>query len=60
MLAYAASAVPIGDRRRRLRLFLRFLNPIGEFSLLTSVTIVLSALLGGRGTLWGPVLGGPW
>ena len=37
--------------------FLSFLNPIGAFSLLTSVTIVLSALLGGRGTLWGPVLG---
>jgi ABC-type branched-subunit amino acid transport system ATPase component/ABC-type branched-subunit amino acid transport system permease subunit len=45
VLAYAASA------------FLSFLNPIGAFALLTSVTIVLSALVGGRGTLWGPVLG---
>ena len=58
VLAYAASAVPIGIAGVVYAYFLSFLNPIGAFSLLTSVTIVLSALLGGRGTLWGPVLGG--
>jgi ABC-type branched-subunit amino acid transport system ATPase component/ABC-type branched-subunit amino acid transport system permease subunit len=58
VLAYAASAVPIGVAGVVYAYFLSFLNPIGAFSLLTSVTIVLSALLGGRGTLWGPVLGG--
>jgi branched-chain amino acid transport system permease protein len=57
VLAYAASAVPIGVAGVAYAYFLSFLNPIGAFSLLTSVTIVLSALLGGRGTLWGPVLG---
>jgi branched-chain amino acid transport system permease protein len=58
VLAYAASAVPIGVAGVVYAYFLTFLNPIGAFSLLTAVTIVLSALLGGRGTLWGPVLGG--
>jgi ABC-type branched-subunit amino acid transport system ATPase component/ABC-type branched-subunit amino acid transport system permease subunit len=57
VLAYAASAVPIGVAGVAYAYFLTFLNPIGAFSLLTGVTIVLSALLGGRGTLWGPVLG---
>jgi branched-chain amino acid transport system permease protein len=57
VLAYAASAIPIGVAGVVYAYFLTFLNPIGAFSLLTSVTIVLSALLGGRGTLWGPVLG---
>jgi branched-chain amino acid transport system permease protein len=37
--------------------FQTFLNPIGSFAILGSVLIVLSALLGGRGTLYGPVLG---
>jgi ABC-type branched-subunit amino acid transport system ATPase component/ABC-type branched-subunit amino acid transport system permease subunit len=55
--AYAISALPIGVAGVVYAYFLTFLNPIGAFSLLTSVTIVLSALLGGRGTLWGPVLG---
>jgi ABC-type branched-subunit amino acid transport system ATPase component/ABC-type branched-subunit amino acid transport system permease subunit len=58
VLAYAVSALPIGVAGVVYAYFLTFLNPIGAFSLLTSVTIVLSALLGGRGTLWGPVLGG--
>jgi ABC-type branched-subunit amino acid transport system ATPase component/ABC-type branched-subunit amino acid transport system permease subunit len=57
VLAYAASAVPIGIAGVAYAYFLTFLNPIGAFSLLTAVTIVLSALVGGRGTLWGPVLG---
>jgi branched-chain amino acid transport system permease protein len=57
VVAYAASALPIGVAGVVYAYFLTFLNPIGAFSLLTSVTIVLSALLGGRGTLWGPVLG---
>jgi ABC-type branched-subunit amino acid transport system ATPase component len=34
-----------------------FLNEAAVFDIVTSVLIVLSALLGGRGTLWGPVLG---
>jgi branched-chain amino acid transport system permease protein len=34
-----------------------FLNVSAVFDIVTSMLIVLSALLGGRGTLWGPVLG---
>jgi branched-chain amino acid transport system ATP-binding protein/branched-chain amino acid transport system permease protein len=37
--------------------YLAFVDPSGMFSILISVQIVLSMLLGGRGTLWGPVLG---
>jgi ABC-type branched-subunit amino acid transport system ATPase component/Na+-transporting methylmalonyl-CoA/oxaloacetate decarboxylase gamma subunit len=58
ILAYAASAVPIGVAGVPYAYLQSFLNPVGSFSLLTSVMIVLAALLGGRGTLWGPVLGG--
>ena len=58
VLAYAASAVLIGVAGGVYAYFLSFLNPVGAFAMLGSVTIVLSALLGGRGTLWGPVVGG--
>jgi len=57
VLGYAASAVFIGMAGAVYAYFLTFLNPIGAFSIVVSVTIVLAALLGGRGTLWGPVVG---
>ncbi|CAM3880869.1 ATP-binding cassette domain-containing protein [Kibdelosporangium persicum] len=56
-LAYAASAFFIGVAGAVYAYFLTFLNPLGAFNILTSVTIVLAALVGGRGTLWGPVVG---
>ena len=37
--------------------YVTFLNVSAVFDIITSMLIVLSALLGGRGTLWGPVLG---
>jgi branched-chain amino acid transport system permease protein len=37
--------------------FFTFIDPGFVFDILTSVTMVLMAILGGRGTLWGPVLG---
>jgi branched-chain amino acid transport system permease protein len=37
--------------------YITFLNVSAVFDIVTSILIVLSALLGGRGTLWGPVLG---
>jgi len=37
--------------------YITFLNPSGVFDVVTSILIVLAALIGGRGTLWGPVLG---
>jgi ABC-type branched-subunit amino acid transport system permease subunit len=55
--AYGASVFVSGMAGAVYAYFLTFLNPIGAFSILGSVTIVLAALVGGRGTLWGPVLG---
>jgi branched-chain amino acid transport system permease protein len=57
ILGYAASALFIGMAGSVYAYFLTFLNPIGAFNILVSVTIVLSVLVGGRGTLWGPVVG---
>ena len=37
--------------------YVTFLNVSAVFNIVTSMLIVLAALLGGRGTLWGPVLG---
>lgn len=57
VLAFAASAFFIGVAGAVYAYFLTFLNPIGAFNILGSVVIVLSALVGGRGTLYGPVVG---
>jgi ABC-type branched-subunit amino acid transport system ATPase component/ABC-type branched-subunit amino acid transport system permease subunit len=57
VVAYAASAFFIGAAGGVYAYFLTFLNPVGAFSILASVSIVLSALAGGRGTLYGPVVG---
>ncbi|HEV2783714.1 MAG TPA: branched-chain amino acid ABC transporter ATP-binding protein/permease, partial [Actinophytocola sp.] len=57
VLAYAASAFFIGVAGGVYAYFLTFLNPVGAFNILTSVMVVLAALVGGRGTLWGPVIG---
>jgi ABC-type branched-subunit amino acid transport system ATPase component/ABC-type branched-subunit amino acid transport system permease subunit len=57
IFAYAASAFFIGVAGGVYAYYQTFLNPVGSFAILGSVLIVLSALLGGRGTLYGPVLG---
>jgi ABC-type branched-subunit amino acid transport system ATPase component/ABC-type branched-subunit amino acid transport system permease subunit len=57
VLAYAASSFFIGVAGGVYAYFLTFLNPVGAFAILGSVMIVLSALVGGRGTLYGPVVG---
>ncbi|HEX6468263.1 MAG TPA: branched-chain amino acid ABC transporter ATP-binding protein/permease [Streptosporangiaceae bacterium] len=57
VLAYAASALFVGVAGAVYAYFLTFLNPIGAFSILPSVAIVLAALAGGRGTLYGPLIG---
>ncbi|MEZ5115356.1 MAG: branched-chain amino acid ABC transporter ATP-binding protein/permease [Candidatus Nanopelagicales bacterium] len=56
--AYALSALPFGAAGAVYAQYLSFVNPIGAFAILLSVYLVLAALIGGRGTLWGPVLGG--
>jgi ABC-type branched-subunit amino acid transport system ATPase component/ABC-type branched-subunit amino acid transport system permease subunit len=57
VLSFAASAVLIGTAGGIYAYFLTFIDPRGMFDILVSVQIVLACLLGGRGTLWGPVVG---
>jgi ABC-type branched-subunit amino acid transport system ATPase component/ABC-type branched-subunit amino acid transport system permease subunit len=56
-LAFAASALFVGMAGGVYGYYLAFIDPIGMFNILLSVQIILSLLLGGRATLWGPVLG---
>ena len=56
--AYSLSAIPFGVAGAVYGQYLSFVNPLGAFGILASVTLVLAALSGGRGTLWGPVIGG--
>ena len=53
MLAFVASAVFVGMAGAVYGYYLTFVDPLGMFGILLSVQIVLSLLLGGRGTLWG-------
>ncbi len=57
VLSFVASAVLIGVAGGVYAYFLTFIDPRGMFDILVSVQIVLAALLGGRGTIWGPVIG---
>ena len=57
IMAYGASTFFIGVAGGVYAYFQTFLNPVGAFAILGSVLIVLSALVGGRGSLYGPVLG---
>lgn len=57
ILGFAASAVFVGMAGAVYGYYLTFIDPAGMFNILLSVQIVLSLLIGGRATLWGPVLG---
>jgi branched-chain amino acid transport system ATP-binding protein/branched-chain amino acid transport system permease protein len=57
MLAYIASAFWIGAAGGVYGYFLSFIDPRNMFDIVASVFVVLAVLLGGRGTIWGPVLG---
>jgi len=57
LLGFVASAVFVGMAGAIYGYYLSFVDPIGMFNILLSVQILLSMLLGGRGTLFGPVLG---
>ena len=57
LIGFVVSAVLIGIAGGIDGYFLTFIDPRGMFDILISVQIVLAALLGGRGTVWGPVLG---
>ncbi|MPZ60820.1 MAG: ATP-binding cassette domain-containing protein [Propionibacteriales bacterium] len=57
ILAFTASTVFVGAAGAVYGYYLTFIDPRGMFSILLSVQIVLSLLVGGKGTLWGPVIG---
>jgi len=57
VLAFVASAVFIGIAGGVYAYSITFIDPKGMFDILLSVQCVLAALLGGRGTVMGPVYG---
>ena len=57
MLGFIASGVFIGMAGAIYAYYLAFIDPRGVFAIVMSVQIILCMLLGGRGTLFGPVLG---
>jgi branched-chain amino acid transport system permease protein len=57
LLGFVASAVFVGMAGAIYGYYLAFVDPTGMFNILLSVQILLSMLLGGRGTLLGPALG---
>jgi branched-chain amino acid transport system permease protein len=57
MLGFVVSAVFLGAAGGVYAYYLAFIDPRGMFSIIVSVQIILCMLLGGRATLWGPVLG---
>jgi branched-chain amino acid transport system permease protein len=57
ILAFAASAVFVGMAGGIYGYYISFIDPLGMFNILLSVQIILSLLIGGRATLWGPGLG---
>ena len=57
VLAFGISAYFVAVAGGIYSYFFTFIDPSFVFGIFTSVTMVLMAILGGRGTLWGPVLG---
>jgi branched-chain amino acid transport system permease protein len=56
-IAFMASAIFVGMAGAIYGYYITYIDPRGMFSILMSVQIILSMLLGGKATLWGPVLG---
>ncbi|OYO07241.1 branched-chain amino acid transport system permease protein [Propionibacteriaceae bacterium ES.041] len=57
LIAFGASALFVGMAGGVYGYYFTFVDPINMFAILMSVQIVLAVILGGRGTLFGPVLG---
>ena len=57
ILAFMASTVFVGMAGAVYGYYLTFIDPRGMFGILISVQLLLSLLVGGKATLWGPVLG---
>ena len=58
VLGFMASAVLIGVAGGIYAYYITFVDYRGMFDIQNSVLIVLAALLGGRGTILGPIIGG--
>lgn len=56
-LAFMASAVLVGIAGAVYGYYISFLSVSTMFDIVLSMQLVLAALLGGRGTVWGPVVG---
>ncbi len=56
-LAFIASGALVGVAGGVYAYFLTFIDPRGMFDILVSVSILLAAMIGGRGTVWGPLIG---
>jgi ABC-type branched-subunit amino acid transport system ATPase component/ABC-type branched-subunit amino acid transport system permease subunit len=57
IIAFVASTVFVGMAGAAYGYYLTFIDPRGMFGILLSVQLVLSLLIGGKATLWGPVIG---
>ncbi|MFH1906064.1 MAG: branched-chain amino acid ABC transporter permease [Chloroflexota bacterium] len=57
VLAFGISAYFMAVAGGIYSYFFTYIDPMFIFDIFTGVTMVLIAILGGRGTLWGPVLG---
>jgi branched-chain amino acid transport system permease protein len=57
IIGFIASSVFVGAGGAIYGYYLTFIDPRGMFGILLSVQILLSLLVGGKATLWGPVLG---
>ncbi|UQX86953.1 branched-chain amino acid ABC transporter ATP-binding protein/permease [Jatrophihabitans telluris] len=57
MIAFVLGGTFVGIAGGLYAYYVTFLNVPAVFDIVTSVLIVLSTLLGGRGTIWGPVVG---
>jgi ABC-type branched-subunit amino acid transport system ATPase component/ABC-type branched-subunit amino acid transport system permease subunit len=57
MIAFVASSVLVGVAGGVYGYYLTFIDPRGMFNILLSVEAMLALLVGGKATLWGPVLG---
>ena len=57
MIAFVASSVFVGMAGGVYGYYLTFIDPRGMFNILLSVETMLALLIGGKATLWGPVLG---
>jgi ABC-type branched-subunit amino acid transport system ATPase component/ABC-type branched-subunit amino acid transport system permease subunit len=56
-IAFMASAVLVGVAGAVYGYYVSFLDTSAMFDISLAIQVVLAALLGGRGTVWGPVLG---